>query len=261
MPLNCRISDFGARVELAAFKASYDLAAVPAAGASRASAALSELLGGRTVHPIGNYVGISLHTSNPNIHPGRLYGLFGPDSQLGLYTEGRVYAENPLFYETWDDRSSMWAQAISDERKKVWAAICMKHPGAGEPDQVPHLKDSIERFYAGKIADSSTLSGCFNTNTGYKGFRCPMKAVEGGFTPDFTNRYFTEDIPEGFAMYKGIADLAGIETPAIDEILSFFQVFMGKEYIRDGKLCGRDVAETKSPQAFGITSLEELLKD
>merc|ERR1712178_73035 len=115
--------------------------------------------------------------------------------------------------------------------------------------QVPHIKPYIESIYAGQIADTSALSKCFNTNDGFKGFRCPMKAVEGskGFEPDFTNRYFTEDIPEGVAMYKGIADLAGVETPVLDEIVCFFQTFMGKEYIKDGKLVGKDVSETKSP--------------
>merc|ERR1712039_360928 len=124
-----------------------------------------------------------------------------------------------------------------------------------------YIKPYIEAIYKGQIPDTSTLSKCFNTNDGFKGFRCPMKAVEGGFAPDFENRYFTEDIPEGVAMYKGIADLAGVETPVIDEIVCFFQKFMGKEYIKDGKLAGANVAETKSPQAYGITSLEQLLKD
>jgi len=261
MPLNCRISEWGKKVELAAFKASYDLASVPAADDKRAAEALSSLLGGRPVSAIGNYVGIALHCSNPNLHPGRLYGLFGPDSQLGLYEEGKVYPENPLFYETWDDRSSEWCQKISDERLKVWTTICEKFPGTGEPSQVPHIKQYVEAIYAGQIESTETLSTCFNTNAGFKGFHCPMKQVEGGFAPDFANRYFTEDFPEGVAMYKGIADLAGVETPAIDEITCFFQKFMGKEYIKDGKLAGADVASTKSPQAFGITSLEELLKD
>jgi hypothetical protein len=261
MPLNCRITTWGERVELAALKASYDLASVPASNCKKAAEALSGLLGGRKVNPIGNYCGIALHCSNPNLHPGRLYGLFGPDSQLGLYEEGKVYPENPLFYETWDDKSSDWCQKISDERLKVWATICEKVPGTGEPSQVPAIKPYIEAIYSGQIADTSTLSKCFNMNDGYKGFRCPMIEVEGGFAPDFKNRYFTEDFPEGFAMYKGIADLAGVETPVIDEIFSFFQKFMGKEYIKDGKLAGADVKETKSPQAFGITTLEELLKD
>jgi opine dehydrogenase len=104
MPLNCRISDWGKRVELAALKDSYDLASVPAKNSAAAAEALSGLLAGRRVNAIGNYVGIALHASNPNIHPGRLYGLFSD------YTEGKIYPENPLFYGTWDDKSSEWCQ-------------------------------------------------------------------------------------------------------------------------------------------------------
>jgi hypothetical protein len=261
MPLNCRITDWGKRVELAALKQSYDLATVPASNAEAAAAGLRSLLPGKTVNVIGNYVGIALHASNPNLHPGRLYGLWGPDSQCGLYAEGKVYKENPLFYETWTDRSSEWCQKISDERRKVWATICEKKPGTGSPDQVPDLRAYLAAIYKGQIVDDSSITGCTSTNDGFKGFKCPMKEVEGGFIPAFDNRYFTEDFPEGFAMYKGIADLAGVETPVIDEIFYFFQKFMGKEYIKDGKLVGADVAKTKSPQAFGIKTLEELLAD
>merc|ERR1711976_403664 len=139
--------------------------------------------------------------------------------------------------------------------------ICQKVPGTGEPSQVPHLKPYIESIYADQIHDTSTMAKCFNTNDGFKGFKCPMKEEGGGWVPDFANRYFTEDIPEGLCMYKGIADLAGVKTPVIDEILGFFQPFMGKEYLKDGKLAGSDVGETKSPQRYGITTLEALLKD
>merc|ERR1712232_256482 len=242
MPLNCRIDEFGKRVQLAALKYSYDLAAIPAKEATKAAKALSGLLAGRPVNPIGNYVGIALHASNPNIHPGRLYGLFSD------YTEGKIYPENPLFYETWDDKSSEWCQKISDERLLIWKTICEKVPGTGEPGQVPHLKPYIEAIYGPQIHDTSTMACVFNKNDGYKGFRCPMKEEGGGWVPDFANRYFTEDIPEGFCMYKGIADLAGVETPTIDLILGFFQALMGKESLKDGKLAGKDVGETKSPQ-------------
>jgi len=255
MPLNCRIDEFGKRVQLAALKYHYDLAAIPAKNAPKAASDLSVLLAGRSVHAIGNYVGIALHASNPNIHPGRLYGLFSD------FTPGKIYPENPLFYESWDDISSAWCQKISDERLMVWKTICQKVPGTGEPGQVPHLKPYIERIYGPQVRDCSTMATVFNTNDGFKGFRCPMKKEGDGWVPDFANRYFTEDIPEGFCMYKGIADLAGVETPTIDLILGFFQNLMGKEYLKDGKLAGADVGETKSPQRFGITSLEDLLKD
>merc|ERR1711953_629115 len=255
MPLNCRISEWGKRVELAALKSVYDLASVPSAKAPLAAAVLAKLLD-RKVNVIGNFVGIHLHASNPNIHPGRVYRLYKD------YKQGVVYPDNPLFYETWDDESSKWVQAISDERTAVWKAICAQYPDAGEPDQVPAIKPYIESIYAGQIAKTATLAECFNTNDGLKGFKCPMKEVEEGkWVPDFANRYFTEDIPEGLCMYKGIADLAGVETPIIDEILAHFQGFMGKEYLKDGKLAGSNVSETKSPQRYGKNTLEELLAD
>merc|ERR1712007_139010 len=111
---------------------------------------------------------------------------------------------------------------------------------------------------APQIKDPSTFTSSIRTCDGYKGFRCPMKEVEGGWAPDFENRYFTEDIPEGVPTHKGIADLAGVKTPVIDEIVCFFQKFMGKEYIKGGKLAGNDVGETKSPQRYGIRSLDDL---
>jgi len=254
MPLNCRISDWGKRVELAALKHSYDLATIPACNAPIAAQACSLLLG-YPCKAIGNYVGINLHCSNPNLHPGRIYRLWSG------YREGVVYAENPLFYETWDEESTTWLMKINDERLNIWKALLKKYPNAGKVEQVPDMFTYIKAIYGPQVKDPSTFTNAIRSCDGYKGFRCPMKPVSGGFVPDFANRYFTEDIPEGVAMYKGIADLVGVQTPVMDEIVCFFQKFMGKEYIKNGKLAGANVMETKSPQAFGITSLEQLLQD
>jgi len=254
MPLNCRISDWGKRVELAALKHSYDLATIPASEAPIAAQACSQLLG-KPCKAIGNYVGINLHCSNPNLHPGRLYRMWSG------YYEGKIYAENPLFYETWDEESTMWLMRINDERLNIWKALLKKYPNAGKVEQVPDMFTYIKAIYGPQVKDPTTFTSSIRSCDGYKGFRCPMKSVSGGFVPDFANRYFTEDIPEGVAMYKGIADLVGVQTPVMDEIVCFFQKFMGKEYIKNGKLAGANVMETKSPQAFGITSLEQLLQD
>jgi hypothetical protein len=254
MPLNCRISDWGKRVELAALKHSYDLAAVPAKNGPRAAKEFSKLLG-KPCKSIGNYVGINLHCSNPNLHPGRLYRMWSG------FKPGTIYPENPLFYETWDDESTAWLMKINDERLKIWKTILEKYPGTGKLSEVPDMHTYIKNIYGPQVKDPTTFTTTIVSCDGYKGFRCPMKAEGNGFVPDFANRYFTEDIPEGVCMYKGIADLAGVETPVMDEIVCFFQKFMGKEYIKNGKLAGANVMETKSPQAFGITSLEQLLKD
>jgi len=254
MPLNCRITDWGKRVELASLKCTYDIATLPSKNADEAARAFSCLLE-KPCNAIGNYVGIGLHCSNPNLHPGRLYRMWSD------YEEGKVYPENPLFYESWDDESTEWLMKINDERLKIWKTICDKHPDAGKVEQVPDMFTYIKAIYGPQVKDPSTFTTAITSNDGYKGFKCPMKEVDGGWAPDFKNRYFTEDIPEGVALYKGIADLAGVETPVMDQIVCFFQKFMGKEYIKDGKLAGANVSETKSPQAFGVTSLEQLLSD
>jgi len=254
MPLNCRITEWGKRVELAALKCSYDIATVPAHKAPAAAAAFQALMG-KPCKAIGNYVGIGLHCSNPNLHPGRLYRMWSG------YKEGVTYPENPLFYESWDQESTDWLMKINDERLKIWTTILEKYPATGTVDQVPDMLTYIRSIYGPQIHDPRTFTSCITSCDGYKGFKCPMKQEGDAWVPDFANRYFTEDIPEGVCMYKGIADLAGVATPVMDEIVCFFQKFMGKEYIKDGKLAGADAGSTKSPQAYGITSLEQLLKD
>merc|ERR1712137_581115 len=253
MPLNCRIDEWGKRVQLASLKHLYWAATLPPKNAEVAASALQSLMD-KPVNVIGNYVGINLHCSNPNLHPGRLYRMWSG------YTEGTVYPENPLFYETWDEESTEWLMKINAERMNIWRTIAEKYPEALSLNQFTDMKDYIKDIYGPQVKDGSTFTTTITSCDGYKGFRCPMKAVEGGWVPDFANRYFSEDLPEGVAMYKGIADLAGVETPIIDEIVCHFQKFMGKEYIKDGKLAGKDVGETKSPQRYGITSLEDLLR-
>jgi len=180
MPLNCRIMEFGNKVDLASVKFSYDLAAIPSDNAKPAANLLEQLLGTK-VNALSHFAAMALHASNPNIHPARLYGLFSD------FEEGKEYKENPLFYETFDDKSADWAQKVSDERIKVWKAI-VSRMNIGDPDEVPSLKKYIMAIYGNQIHDKSTLASVFHSNDGFKGFRCPMKKKGSGWTLDFENR-------------------------------------------------------------------------
>jgi hypothetical protein len=60
---------------------------------------------------------------------------------------------------------------------------------------------------------------------------------------------------------KGIADVAGVGTPYIDKVLYWAQETLGKEYVVDGKLVGKDVRETRAPLAYGLDTLEDILKE
>lgn len=258
MPFNCRIEEFGRSVLLHSSKHSYDVATLPSSHAMSAGIILGELLGvaPSCVKTLPSFVAMALHASNPNLHPGRMYALF---------KSGGVLPANPFFYKDWDDDASYWCQAISDERKHIWQVICERFPSAGSPDQVPHMLDYIRSIYGAQIKDRSTLTLCISTNDGLKGFRSPMVyASPGRWVLDMESRYFWEDIPEGMCVYKGIADLVQVPTPAIDLIILFMQRLMGKEYIVEcptGLTClqGKHLSETKAPQAFGIASIEEYL--
>jgi opine dehydrogenase len=61
-------------------------------------------------------------------------------------------------------------------------------------------------------------------------------------------------------LYKGLADIAEVDTPKIDSIIEYCQKYMGKEYVVNGKLVGKDVGETSAPQKFGIRTIDDLKK-
>jgi opine dehydrogenase len=85
-----------------------------------------------------------------------------------------------------------------------------------------------------------------------------MRAVPGGWAPDWSSRFFGEDIPHGLVVLRGLAELLDLPTPTIDRILLWAQRQMGREYLVDGRLSGADVRHSGAPQRFGISSLEQL---
>mmetsp|Transcript_110367 Transcript_110367/g.213761 ORF Transcript_110367/g.213761 Transcript_110367/m.213761 type:complete len:537 (+) Transcript_110367:59-1669(+) len=208
-------------------------------------------------------------------------------------------AKAERFYEDWDDESSGYMQKLSDERLKLWKTVCEELRKFGKTNtgtdadtyvnveehghaktrakmnaivssisEVPSIFDYLTAIYRGQIRDTSSLTKVITTNAGLHDLKWErdnggyMKGVEGGWQLDTRHPFFAEDIPEGVIVYKGIAELAGLkDTPLLDDVLRFFQALLGKEYILDdGSLRGRDVATTKAPQAFGITTFEQLVE-
>ncbi len=63
-----------------------------------------------------------------------------------------------------------------------------------------------------------------------------MKCDGDGFVPDFEHRYFTEDIPYGMLLLKYMAQLTGVETPAIDTVLEWGGRMTGTRYLAQGRI-------------------------
>ncbi len=247
MPFNCRIEEMGRRVEVQTLKRRYRVAALPAAGEERGVGVVRSLFG--HAEGAGHFLAAALYPINAVIHPARLYSLCRD------WEPGTVLPRNPLFYEEMTAEAVAWMEKINAEAAATARALSRRGcTGLA----VPPIHEFLARYvYRDPEPD---LRAFFASNPAYRGFRCPFREVPGGWVPDFTNRYFTEDIPWGLCVYRGLAELAGVDTPAIDEILLWAQGHMGKEYLRGGRLDGRDLGESGSPQRYGIRSLDALLR-
>jgi hypothetical protein len=64
----------------------------------------------------------------------------------------------------------------------------------------------------------------------------------------------------GLLVTRGIAELAGVPTPNMDDVINWCQERMGKEFLVDGKFVGKDIPSTRSPQTYGFHDLDHFLK-
>jgi hypothetical protein len=145
-----------------------------------------------------------------------------------------------------------------DETMALRSELERRKPGL-KLSVVHHIFDWTLRAYGKYITDTSNLRTRFSSNKAYEGLVCPMlDSSEGGFVPDFQARYLSEDVPYNLLSVKGVAELCGVDTPTIDMILEWSQGALGKEYIKDGKVCGKDIGESFAPQRFGFTSVEDI---
>ena len=116
------------------------------------------------------------------------------------------------------------------------------------------------RCYSEDISDKTNLYTSIQASAAYQGLKHPVKTTaDGKFIPDFTYRYMTEDIPYGLVVIRGIAEIVGVKTPNIDKVLTWSQKKMGKEYLVNSKLQGKDVSSSRAPQRYGFTTIESIL--
>ncbi len=166
------------------------------------------------------------------------------------------YDEKPLFYQGLSQAAADDMSSLSDEIFAVRGDLERRYPGL-DLAAVHHIFDWTLRAYGKYITDDTDLRSRFASNQAYAGLTCPMlPAPGGGFLPDFNARHLSEDIPYNLAAVRGLAQLCGVATPTTSRILTWAQGVLGKEYLLDGHLKGKDLARTFAPQRFGFTSLE-----
>ncbi|MDE7418993.1 MAG: NAD/NADP octopine/nopaline dehydrogenase family protein [Muribaculaceae bacterium] len=178
------------------------------------------------VYPLSHWLEATLSNSNPLLHPCRMYVMFKD------WNPEKVYDRIPFMYNMdWDDESSeCWVDCDNELRE-----IIKKLPMNSE--EVP----SILNYYG--CEDIPSLTKKMQNIEPFKTVQAHMIEVDNGYKVDPTVRYFTEDIPFGLLLIKAFAEKTNTPTPHIDEVISWAQKVMGKEYIIDGRLIGKDCVE------------------
>ncbi|MEA1870775.1 MAG: NAD/NADP octopine/nopaline dehydrogenase family protein [Candidatus Bipolaricaulota bacterium] len=254
LPWACRIEEFGHSVIIRGTKERVGASCMPRKEMREQAEVLSTLLG-MDVIPYQSMLELSLANTGQLIHPGIMYSVFGDRLGEVFPSEDKV----PLFYASVDEAAAKVLSRMSDEVLTIKKVVEERLPGLKMPGVV-HLSRWLDEAYGEEIADTSSLARQFQTNHGYQTFKVPVKKVTAGYRVDVATRYLTEDVPFGLLVTKGIALVVGVETPMIDEVITNTSAWIGKEYLIDGKLIGRDVMRTRAPQRYTIDSLEELIR-
>ncbi|MFV2043423.1 MAG: NAD/NADP octopine/nopaline dehydrogenase family protein [Anaerolineales bacterium] len=256
LPWACRIvpGKYGEAVEILGTKKVVDLASRPATVSTELAATLSQLFH-ISLQPVSSFLALTLANTGQIIHPGIMHGMFHN-------WDGKLPGEDqaPLFYAGVTPEIAAQLQAMSDEIQAVRTALIAARPDLDLTAVLP-LDAWLRRSYGSDIADSASLRTCFTTNRAYASLRAPMKLNHDGKTlvPSFEARYLTEDVPFGLLVTRGIAELCNVSTPAIDRVIEWAQTALSREWLEHDRLRGRDLANSRIPQRFGIRELSELV--
>jgi opine dehydrogenase len=124
---------------------------------------------------------------------------------------------------------------------------------------VTPVHEWLRTVYGHVTEDSSTVGSCLRTGP-IQARKAPMIEVAPGcYRPNFQYRYMSEDVPYGLVATRALAQIAGVRTPMIDEVLTWAQSALGRVYLVDGELTGADAAELPLPQNHGVRTVAELV--
>lgn len=159
---------------------------------------LSETLFREKVKLVNSFYEVTLSNSNPILHTGRLYTMWHN------WDGEHPYSRCPLFYKEWTDEASSLELEMDKEFFLLLHSLNVS---------TTHI-DTLLQHYESENAASLTRK--IQSIESFSSILSPMKEVDGGWIPDFSSRYFTEDFPYGLRLIHDLAHRQGLHTPHID---------------------------------------------
>lgn len=241
VPFVCKKIHYGHSVLVTGIRPQTFVAALPSSEVMEIANLLGLLLDVPVI-PMGNYLCVALSPSNAVFHPARIFSFFRD------WQPGTTYLAAEMFYDDWDDRATEVFGTMDAEMQNICRAI---------PLDMAYVKPIVQHY---EVPSLAYLTAKIRSIRALSGRPMPLVRNGHGFTPDLDAYYFTEDIPYGIVIVRAIADVAGVATPAMDEVISWSERITGAEYLRHGRVAGGDAATLPIPRNFGIDSLDELVR-
>lgn len=199
VPFISRIIDYGKKAELKGYKDTLHVAIENTMEKEPIRIELERLFE-KSVSIAESYYEVSLSNSNPLLHPARLYTMWKD------WRPEIVYPRNPQFYAEWTVEASALLIQMDDEFQQLLKALGLKS------GCIPPILDYYES------TDAASLTQKLHDIKAFQGIPSPMKEVEGGWIPDFSSRYFTEDFPYGMRFIVETAHEQDVVIPTTEEI-------------------------------------------
>jgi hypothetical protein len=254
LPWSTRVKTVGELVHVGVVKQEVFLAALPANRASPIARQLARILGIRVI-PTQSFLGMTLGNPGQFIHPGLMYGHFRS-------WRGEEYDEDsiPMLYAAATDEMGELVERLSHEAVAVADRIEERTEGVlNLRDVVVPIRDWLRTAYGHATSDTSTAGACFRTGPIQSRKAPVVESRPGTFIPNFGYRYLSEDVPFGLVPTRALAELADVETPAIDRVITWAQAVLHRTYLAGDRLQGADVRQLPIPQNSGVSTLSELV--
>jgi hypothetical protein len=254
LPWTTRIHQPGRRVHIGSAKAKVLFASLPRHHADRLASELSHIFGTELV-PTQGFLNMTLGNPGQAIHPGLMYGLFAS-------WNGEAYREEfiPRFYADVTDEAGALVEQLSGDILAVTKAIETRSGGSLDLSGVLSIHDWLKLSYGAQTKDMHSVASSFRTGPNDT-IKAPMlQCGDDAYVPNFRYRFLTEDVPFGLVVTKALAEIAGVETPAVDAIIHWTQSILGEKYLIDGKLALRALQRLPLPQNYGLSTVSQIVE-
>ena len=155
--------------------------------------------GGRAEY-LSSFLTLAFSNSNPLLHPSRLVVLFKD-------WRHRTFPDNPPFYGEWTDESSDLYISADNEMREVMS----RYPIDMQKDY-----ESVLDHYG--VNTARELTAKLRSIPSFRTILSPMLQTADGWVPDFSSRYFTEDVQFGLEEMLRFADKAGESVPTMQAL-------------------------------------------